>query len=324
MGSGVIPQEPLSEVNVMLRLLLTVTLAVLFGTPAAADLPATPDAWTEFATAQEAADAGWWVQCGLSQQLIVATDCDCGEFSVGCRTTRTNWGDRFGLTRSVPVPGLQSVRFAHKTSWTGYDHVDWHCYLVMAPTPAEEAAGLDAKQVHWQYDKAEEWTVTTLALADGEWAWRDAESGMWLYDDPDGTTEPTTLVSLEWYTNILYGLTIGDHLLIDALTLVTESGVPAPEVVPDTPRLASPYPNPANPSVSLDFTLPQAGQVRLDLLDAAGRRVCRLLDAWCASGPHHRRWDGRDARGLPVASGVYLVRLQSADGQELRPVTIVR
>ena len=80
---------------------------------------------------------------------------------------------------------------------------------------------------------------------------------------------------------------------------------------PALARLHPGYPNPFNPSTTLAFELfgGATQQVRLELLDARGRRVCTAVDATLPPGVHRVTWDGRNDAGAPVASGVYLARL---------------
>lgn len=62
----------------------------------------------------------------------------------------------------------------------------------------------------------------------------------------------------------------------------------------------------------LRFQQGRAGAVRLDVFDMAGRRVRTVHQDAAAAGPSQLSWDGRDAAGRDVASGVYLFRLSSA------------
>jgi glycosidase len=77
-----------------------------------------------------------------------------------------------------------------------------------------------------------------------------------------------------------------------------------------------PRPNPFNPRTELSFTLAQEAFVRLEIFDAAGRRVALLADGRSAAGEHQFLWEGNDLSGRPVASGVYHARL-TADGRVL-------
>jgi hypothetical protein len=65
-------------------------------------------------------------------------------------------------------------------------------------------------------------------------------------------------------------------------------------------------PNPFNPTTTLRFSLPEAGPVRLQVVDLAGRRVAVLRDGPLAAGFHAVTWQPR-----ALASGVYLARLEA-------------
>lgn len=81
------------------------------------------------------------------------------------------------------------------------------------------------------------------------------------------------------------------------------------------PRLLPAVPNPFNPVTELRFELPAGGRAGLALFDARGRRVRTLVDeTQMPAGSFLVRWDGRDERGMSVASGVYFARLR-VDGQ---------
>ena len=71
-------------------------------------------------------------------------------------------------------------------------------------------------------------------------------------------------------------------------------------------------PNPANPSVRLEFGLKSAGRANLSIYNLRGQRVATLVDEALPAGYHHREWQGRDDGGRAVASGVYAARLQVA------------
>ncbi len=80
------------------------------------------------------------------------------------------------------------------------------------------------------------------------------------------------------------------------------------------PRLVS-FPNPFNASTSIAFDLPMTADVRLSVYSSGGRLVSTLRDGVMSPGPHDVRWDGRDATGSELPSGVYFVRLEV--GEEL-------
>jgi len=69
------------------------------------------------------------------------------------------------------------------------------------------------------------------------------------------------------------------------------------------------YPNPFNPVTTIRFDLPGKERVRLAIYDCAGREIVPLLDGECEAGMHEVSWDGRDARGAAVGTGIYFYRL---------------
>lgn len=84
------------------------------------------------------------------------------------------------------------------------------------------------------------------------------------------------------------------------------------------PRAATPglvsawsYPNPFRAATTIRFTLPQAGEARIRIYDTNGRRVRTLAEGRFASGAHELAWEGRDAGGKSLRSGVYFIRVES-------------
>ncbi len=80
--------------------------------------------------------------------------------------------------------------------------------------------------------------------------------------------------------------------------------------------LAQNRPNPFRGSTEIRFDLPRAGETQLRIFDVTGQLVRDLVSGRRPAGHHAAIWDGRDAAGRRVGSGVYLVRLQ-AGGQVL-------
>jgi hypothetical protein len=82
--------------------------------------------------------------------------------------------------------------------------------------------------------------------------------------------------------------------------------------------------NPFRSSTEASYVLTESGPVRIDVFDLRGRRVRTLVDGVREVGVHRADWDGRDQRGVPVASGVYLVRLQAGGTDTSQAITRVR
>ncbi len=108
-------------------------------------------------------------------------------------------------------------------------------------------------------------------------------------------------------------------------TINAVSGVP--DNLPDATgtTLVGNYPNPFNPTTTIVFRVERTLDVRLEIFDAAGHRVRRLV-AGVRAGParHEVVWDGRGDDGARVASGVYFCRLATAEGNTTRPVVLLK
>ncbi len=89
--------------------------------------------------------------------------------------------------------------------------------------------------------------------------------------------------------------------------------------IPASIKLYQNYPNPFNPETIIDFELSEAGDVRLQVFDAAGRRITELLNEQKAAGRHEVTFD---ASGL--ASGVYVYRLSAAGIHIEKQMTLIK
>jgi hypothetical protein len=96
---------------------------------------------------------------------------------------------------------------------------------------------------------------------------------------------------------------------------------PVRDTLPAALAIETPAPNPFNPTTTLRYMLPASGSVRLTVYDANGRVITRLVDENESKGAHSVTWNGRDARGASVSSGVYFAQLESAG--ELRTTKMV-
>ncbi len=81
--------------------------------------------------------------------------------------------------------------------------------------------------------------------------------------------------------------------------------------VPAQLFLAPVAPNPIHGEAVLHYGLPRAADVKLAIYDASGRSVRVLAQGTSPAGRYAVRWDGREADGRSVSSGVYFARLQT-------------
>ena len=91
-----------------------------------------------------------------------------------------------------------------------------------------------------------------------------------------------------------------------------------------TPLALRAYPNPFNPSLTLAYTVPTAGDVHIEVYNIAGQRIRTLLHDHVAAGTYSTSWDGLDASGRRAGSGIYFMRLTAGGEIALARATLLR
>jgi len=71
------------------------------------------------------------------------------------------------------------------------------------------------------------------------------------------------------------------------------------------------YPNPFNAETSIHYSLPERAQVSLVVYNVLGERVKTLVSGEVDAGYHIVHWDGKNANGSMVASGIYFYRFET-------------
>jgi PKD repeat protein len=95
-------------------------------------------------------------------------------------------------------------------------------------------------------------------------------------------------------------------------------------LVPDQFALVQNFPNPFNPETTIAYDLSERAPVRLEIYDILGQRVRVLMDEVQVAGRYQVRWDGRNAMGQGVGSGVYFYRLQAGRFNQVRRMLLLK
>jgi len=150
--------------------------------------------------------------------------------------------------------------------------------------------------------------VTTAAGDTLVTLWVDGAHGVFLVDL---AAEPTAVT-----------LDPDNWILNEAQEVATEREGEA--AVPARLSLEQNVPNPFNPATTIAYSVPAPQHVCLEIYNAAGQRVCVLVDGLSASGRTEVVWDGRDERGRAVASGTYFCRMSAEDGTRVRRLVLLK
>jgi len=74
-------------------------------------------------------------------------------------------------------------------------------------------------------------------------------------------------------------------------------------------ELSQNYPNPFNPKTDIQFSIPRAGTIQLNVYNILGELVTTLVNGDIVSGNYKATWNGTNNHGQTVASGIYFYRL---------------
>ncbi|MCD4828495.1 MAG: carboxypeptidase regulatory-like domain-containing protein [Candidatus Cloacimonetes bacterium] len=176
------------------------------------------------------------------------------------------------------------------------------------------------------------------------WAKWDIESGYdycYLQARQVGQTQWTSLGSLsgendwaqqQFSLNQFCGQQIQLRFRFETDTYVTDDGIYIDDftIYMDYPldltngdvdaftRLRGNYPNPFNPETRVAFDLAHPGAVNLRVFNTRGQLVATLVNTDLPAGTHSVVWDGQNSHGAPVASGIYLFRLETDNATMVR------
>jgi len=109
----------------------------------------------------------------------------------------------------------------------------------------------------------------------------------------------------------------------------TEFGTPVlkisnTDIKSDQFQLYSNYPNPFNGETTIEFYLPTASTIAIDIYNLLGQKVRTLWNGWHPAGQHQLGWDGRDETGREVVSGVYLYQLKTDTWRQTKKLVLIR
>ncbi|KAA3602159.1 MAG: T9SS C-terminal target domain-containing protein [Calditrichaeota bacterium] len=109
--------------------------------------------------------------------------------------------------------------------------------------------------------------------------------------------------------------THSDNVIIDDITIDLVTDIDdGSNAVPFKYALKQNYPNPFNPTTAIEFTLEKTESVTLSIFNERGQLVKTLVNDEVQAGNSRVYWNGTDANGIQVSSGVYFYSLETASG----------
>ncbi len=94
--------------------------------------------------------------------------------------------------------------------------------------------------------------------------------------------------------------------------------------LPESFVLNQNYPNPFNAATRIEFYLPKAGRYSLEIINALGQSVRHYDVEHSPAGAQNLIWDGKDAGGDDVATGIYFYRLNFDGNSQTRKMVLLK
>ena len=118
---------------------------------------------------------------------------------------------------------------------------------------------------------------------------------------------------------LLFALSADDTpIALDNVKFVPrDNGMSVSDQSPQQPLsflTTSNYPNPFNPSTTIQFNVSDQARVFVDVFNMQGQKVATLLNQHVSQGQHEISWNGADQYGNPVSSGVYMYVIRAELG----------
>ena len=189
--------------------------------------------------------------------------------------------------------------------WEVSDNAESYTWLVNLA-----GAGFDEPAVELPSDA--NGAANTLSLTTG--ALYDVLSGLGF---EDGDT-----AELEWTVEAAVG---ESTLLADApfsIDITLQGEATSTEPISDLPQdfnLKQNYPNPFNPTTNIEFSVPEASEVTLEVFNMQGQRVATLVNGTMSAGTHRASFDAAN-----LSSGIYLYRMTAGNFTATNKMMLVK
>ena len=202
----------------------------------------------------------------------------------------TLWGGIWEKEHSVYTNGL---------CLSAYDGLEWRIYTTEnSPLPSNN--------------------IYSIIVDHNNTKWIGTDAGVCRFDGETWTTFNTDNSGL--CDNKVNAIAVEDNNIIwfgtnNGVSRYTgeiiSTSVDEKEQTPESLPLITTYPNPFNPSTTIEFILPESGFATISIYSMAGQKIRELNADYLTAGTHTLSWDGRDAHGNAVSSGIYITRLQA-------------
>jgi hypothetical protein len=240
-----------------------------------------------------------------------------GAYSAG--SSVSHW-DASLSPNTLMEPAL-SASLSSTVDLTKHAFVDLGWLPISTPTALASFTAEDFETgvlLQWQFaDPSDIATLTVQRATDDAGPWTALTTELFTRDGRAAAMDGTVAAGTTYYYR-LNVIDLAGHERNWGMTSVFHSGITAGPAT-----LFAPGPNPTPGGTTVAFRLPRPEFVRVEIVDATGRRVRTLQDGALAPGEYQRWWDGASAGGR-VAPGLYFATLRTSEGLRSQRIAVIR
>ena len=98
------------------------------------------------------------------------------------------------------------------------------------------------------------------------------------------------------------------------------------DVIVQTPEvfLYQNFPNPFNPTTTINYSLKENSKVSLNIYNIKGQKVKQLISSQLSVGQHSVVWNGTDQTNKPVSSGIYFYKLKTENYEKVKRMILLK
>ena len=172
--------------------------------------------------------------------------------------------------------------------------------------------------LQWLFADASDIATLTLQRAPNEVGpWTSLETTLYTRDGLTAALDATAEAGQTYFYR-LHVVDTGGSESTWGMVSIHHSGI-----APGPAALFAPSPNPTPTGTTLAFRLPRPEFVRLEIVDATGRRLRTLQHGMMEPGEHQRWWDGTvDGRAVPP--GLYFATMRTSEGLRSQRIAVIR
>jgi hypothetical protein len=224
--------------------------------------------------------------------------------------------DCLGIPNDSSRYTVQAINLGARATFTPVISLEGF-YMIEMALPATAAASHHALyEIHYHGGLACD-SVWMNQNTDHACDWRE----LGVYQLSAGTDNSVSVINDGTGSGYVLRADLMRFTFINPVTVISSGNV---FPLPQAHALSQNHPNPFNAATEIGYRLPAASRVTLRIFHTLGQEVRVLVDGHQGAGAHTVRWDGRDAGGHEVASGLYFCRMETGGFGKTMKMMLIR